>query len=306
MKYVENNISPVKVWITAVRPFAYPATVTPVLLGLALSYFAGFPVNWPFFVLTLVGVLCFHTAGNLLNDCFDFTRGLDTQILPTSGAVVRGWLSVRQVYAVVAGLLVVGTACGLLLVYYTGWVLFVIGVLGMFLCLTYTTPGPCFKYTGFGDALIFVAFGLLPVYGTWWVQTQTFSWLPFLWSVPIACFTVGILHTNNWRDIESDEKKGCRTHAVLLGEKGSAHYYWFLMTAPFVLVVLYLFVAVFWRVDGLAPKSSIAVLLVLPVVVNLMKISLNRGNADFPMLDARTAQAQMMFGLLLPIAFVVG
>ncbi len=71
-----------RIWMTAVRPFAYTGSALPVVLGAALAWHAGFPFRWERFVLTLLGVICFHTAANLLNDCFDFRRGLDNQVHP--------------------------------------------------------------------------------------------------------------------------------------------------------------------------------------------------------------------------------
>ena len=71
-----------KIWKTAVRPFAYTATVSAVVLGLAIAHFDGFDINWPYFFITLIGVVCFHTAGNLINDVVDHKKGVDTMVFP--------------------------------------------------------------------------------------------------------------------------------------------------------------------------------------------------------------------------------
>ena len=78
-----------KTWLIAVRPFAYTASVLSVALGLALAYYRGAGIRWLPLAVTLVGVVLFHTAANLLNDCFDYKRGLDVEPTPVSGAVVR-------------------------------------------------------------------------------------------------------------------------------------------------------------------------------------------------------------------------
>jgi 1,4-dihydroxy-2-naphthoate octaprenyltransferase len=82
--------SRLRIWITAVRPFAYTGSALPVVLGAALAWHAEFPFHQGRFLLTLLGVVCFHTAANLFNDCFDYRRGLDKTVNPASGAVVRG------------------------------------------------------------------------------------------------------------------------------------------------------------------------------------------------------------------------
>ena len=238
MPQTENAPVPAaRKWITAVRPFAYPASCTPVLLGLAIAYHAGHAARWGRFAVTLAGVFCFHTAANLLNDVFDYRRGLDRDVRPTSGAVVRGWLTERQVLRAALGLLTVGVLCGLWLAYVTGWPILLLGVAGAVIALGYTGPGFCLKYAGLGDAAIFLTFGVLPVLGTFWVQAGSFSWLPVLWSVPLGALTVGILHANNRRDLATDPTMGCRTLASRLGEQGSARYYRLLLLGPFVFVL---------------------------------------------------------------------
>lgn len=294
--------SPLKIWITAVRPFAYPASITPVLLGVALSNWACFPVQWMYFAITLIGVVCFHTGANLLNDCYDYERGLDTEILSTSGALVRGWITKGQILTVAAIFLFIGMICGLVLVYYAGRMVLWIGIAGTLISLGYTNPVFSLKYHGMGDIAIFVAFGLLPVFGAWWVQTQSFSWAPVLWSLPISCFTVGILHANNWRDIEMDIARNCRTLASRLGDRGSSVYYRMLMVMPYILVLIYVALGI---VMG-APVRFVGVLAVfiaLPISLKLIRTSYERDNADFPFLDAKTAQVQMLFGLILVIVF---
>ena len=112
MTEAEARPGVLKTWIIAARPFAYTASVLAVLLGLALSYYAGHPIRWGLLALTLAGVVLFHTATNLINDCFDFRRGLDTEVTPVSGAVVRGLLTPMQAFTGAAVLLLVGVGIG--------------------------------------------------------------------------------------------------------------------------------------------------------------------------------------------------
>jgi len=291
---------PLKTWLIAVRPFAYTGSMLAALFGLALARYNGFPVRWGLFALTLAGVVCFHTAANLLNDCFDYMRGLDTQVHPVSGAVVRGLITPGQAIRAAALCLVVGVAIGLHLVSVAGWVVLALGLVGTTLVLGYTTPGFCLKFAGLGSLAIFLAFGALTVFGTYWVQTQTFSWMPILWSVPIVLLTVGILHGNNWRDIASDPAQGCRTMASRLGDRGSAVFYHVLVLGPFAFIVLY-FLA------GLSPATVFLGFLALPMAVQLLRSSRRRHSeahrAAFCALDAQTAKVHLVFSSLLTAAF---
>lgn len=226
-----------------------------------------------------------------------------TALLDFSGALVRGWLTERQVFRAATLFLGIGVLSGMVLVYLVGWVVLLLGVLGTGIVLAYTRPGLCLKYAGLGDVAIFIAFGFLPVFGTYWVQSREFSWLPVLWTLPLASLTVAILHANNWRDIAVDRTKDCRTFAAALGARGSAVYYRILVLAPFVLTAAYFVAAQLPHGRQPAPPTVFLVLLVLPLAIRLARIDRERNPAAFSRLDAKTAQLQLLFGGLLAVAF---
>lgn len=290
-------------WFVAVRPWAYTASVTPVLLGLSLARYDGYPVRWGLFGLTLVGVLCFHTAANLLNDHFDYLRGVDREAGPGSGAVVRGWITPRQARRAALLFLLLGIGCGAALTCSAGPVVLLLGVAGTAISLGYTGPRLCLKYAGLGDLAILLAFGVLPVFGTYWVQARRFDWLPIAWSLPPAMLTVGILHANNWRDLRNDAATDCRTLAGVLGERGSAAYHSILTFGPWLLACLYFLAG---TVPGLLPYSPpalFAVFVVLPAAVRLRMTRRESDGAVSAVLDSRTARLQFLFAATLAAAF---
>ena len=286
-----------KVWIAAVRPFAYTASVLAVLLGLAVSYGMGNTIKWGLFAVTLVGVVLFHTAANLLNDCFDHKRGLDTEVFPLSGAIVRGWLTEKQVFVAALLCFLVGSVCGFILVWQCGKMVLLLGAIGAVIALGYTTARFCFKYNGLGDLAIFLAFGLLPVFGTFWVQTGAFSWQPIFWSVPLCSYTVAILHANNWRDIDRDKASKCITPAVLIGKRASSIYYRMLVLGPYAIVAVAIVGA---RICPVMPHVSLwtaLTLLSLPLAIKAARVK--EDDPVFVMLDGKTAQLHMAFGVML-------
>jgi 1,4-dihydroxy-2-naphthoate octaprenyltransferase len=302
----ENKIpGPATVWSTAARPFAYSASALAVSVGFALASGEGQPIHWGPLAITLLGVLCFHTGANILNDCFDYQRGLDTEVLPTSGAVVRGWITESQALKAGGGLLAVGVLCGLALTWYAGWVVLLLGVAGALCAVGYTTPRFCLKYAGGGDLTVFLAFGVLVVFGTFWVQTRRFDWLPILWSLPVALLTVGILHANNWRDLASDPGKGCRTVASRLGSRASGHYYRVLVLSPFGLVGLYALLGRFPQLGLPTPIATLLAFLALPMALRLARAADPDLTVVPALLDARTAQLHLLFCLLCSAAFFI-
>ena len=88
------------------------------------------------------------------------------------------------------------------------------------------------KFRALGDLAVFLNFGILGALGAWVVQIETFSWMPVVWTVPMAMLVVAILHANNWRDTISDTERRVRTIASLLGDKGSKPITAFSSSAP--------------------------------------------------------------------------
>ena len=86
--------SSLRKWLVAVRPWSFPASTMPVAFGTALAVVVGgarfSPVK---FLWALATMVVLHAAANTLSDVFDFRRGLDREVTPVSGAVVRGWLT---------------------------------------------------------------------------------------------------------------------------------------------------------------------------------------------------------------------
>ncbi len=188
-------------WITAARPWSWPASTMPVVFGTSLAVvIGGARPDVLRFALALLGMVVLHSAANMLSDVFDFKRGLDRDVTPVSGAIVRGWLSPGAVARGSILLFAVGGVIGLGLAAMTGTALLVVGAVGVAVGAGYTL----LKYHALGDLAVFLNFGLLGALGAWIVQTRSFSWLPVVWTVPMAMLVIAILHANNWRDIVSD------------------------------------------------------------------------------------------------------
>ena len=65
---------------------------------------------------------------------------------------------------------------GCTLLFFAGWELIVVGVLCVLFAFLYTTGPYPLSYNGWGDVLVIVFFGFVPVGGTYYVQALT--WTP--------------------------------------------------------------------------------------------------------------------------------
>jgi 1,4-dihydroxy-2-naphthoate octaprenyltransferase len=289
-----------KKWLIAARPWSWPASTMPVVFGTSLAIvIGGAPFSLLRFLWALVTMMVLHSAANMLSDVFDFRRGLDKDVTPVSGAIVRGLLTGKQVLAGSVVLFAIGAASGLLIALATGKALLVIGGAGI-------AVGACYsllKAHALGDLAVLLNFGLLGSAGAWTVQTRSFSWLPVLWVVPMAMLVSAILHANNWRDTLSDRERRVNTVAGILGDKGSLFYYGFLIFTGFVfdpaLIVLP-------RLAGgqliPMPWTFFVVFLALPSALKLWGRAVRRRTPrqpmDFIILDGATANHNLVFGLL--------
>ena len=293
-----------KKWLIAARPWALPASTMPVIFGTSLAIIIGkarFDVFH--FILAFVGMVILHSAANMMSDVFDFKRGLDKMITPVSGAIVRGWITTKQATVGAVILFVLGSIIGIILVLEVGTILLIIGAIGVAIGVFYAA----LKYHAFGDLAVFLNFGILGSLGAWVVQTQSFSWIPVLWTIPMAMLVSAILHANNWRDTATDKEKKVITVAGLLGDKGSLGYYTVLIFGPFVFIGLLIIIPRLTQISF--PAMPLTFLISILALFNALKLW---GRAkrrheplkpmDFIILDGATAQHNLIFGLLCTVS----
>ncbi len=303
----QDRPSGIKKWWVAIRPFALPASVMPVFFGSVLAItIGGATPDWLLFIAAMVAMAILHTGSNLLNDVYDFEKGIDQHVNPVSGAVVRGWITARE--ARFAGILCLfcGSVLGLLIATQVGYIIIFIGIVGVTIGVVYTWGPLPLKFNALGDLAVFLNFGILGSLGAWTVQTGLPSWTPVIWAIPMSLLVVGILHANNWRDISTDDASGIRTIASVLGDRLSEGYYSFLIIGPFVVISTLILIT---RLTGFMqqmPYTFLITFLAIPTAFKLTKKGKHRFISDQPMnfmaLDGATAQLNLLFGALCVIA----
>jgi 1,4-dihydroxy-2-naphthoate octaprenyltransferase len=282
-------------WLIAMRPWALPASVMPLLLGTVAAATQSSPFHLARFLWALFGMTCLHSAGNIISDIFDFRKGLDQQLTPTSGALPRGLLTSRQLAFFALALLAMGSAAGLYLVLTVSLNILWIGLAGVLIGCSYSW----LKYRAFGDLVVFINFALLGSLGGWMVQTAHFSLLPLIWSIPLGLLTMATLHANNWRDIQGDLSCGIQTLAIRLGPSRAGVYYQWLLGLAFATACLLgqpLSVLLIWVTARLAWRLAQRARQAQCKETELLIVDL----------DGRTAQLNLFFGLLYIIGIGIG
>ncbi len=283
------------VW-KAIRPFAFSATLAPVLVGSLVAP----TIDWLRLLLVLLGTIVAHAGMNVISDYMDWRRGADTwKVLGSSRVLVDRLMEPSSHLRLGIALIVIAAIIGAILVSVSGPLVWLLMALGAALGIFYTVPPVGLKYRALGDIAVFLAFGPLMALGAFYVQTSAFSWLPIWLSIPIGVLTIAILHGNNYRDIIEDREAGYQTVASLLGPHRSAYYYVALLAIAYGSVVLLIAL-------GLLPLWSLAVLLTLPLAWRNIRVSFNHARVAFSFLDLLTAQLHMLFSLALAAGMALG
>ena len=286
-----------KSWLLATRPWSFPASGMPILVTLAYLFWLDRNVDWVIGVWTLLNIVFFHASGNVWSDYFDFTKGVDRENNVGATSLTSGEFTPKEIKRLALVLLAISSISGIALVFCTGIPTLFFGVVGVILTLLY----PWMKYNALGDVDIFLTYSLLPILGTTYVATGTLGTEALWLAMPIGLITVGILHSNNARDIEHDKRAGIRTFAMIVGKKAAAYIYCAELILPF-----------FWIsggiILGLFPSLSLLVLPALKLVLDNVKKVMRFPHEGEKMLwgvDEATAKIQLIFSLLLVVSLLV-
>ena len=300
-------------WGQAVRAFSFPASIVPVVLGSVLAWYSTGQFNWLLFVLALLAGVCYHCGCNLVNDYYDYKKGIDREgAYGGSGVLPSKSMEPAQVMAGARNFFILGSLIGAYFIYhfhvhpetpYTfGWPILAIGMAGLLAAIWYTAGDNSAKYNALGVPLVFIMMGTLMVLGGWFIQTGTITMLPVIVSIPIAFIVTAILHANDIRDIDDDRQAGVKTLSTIIGPDRARQLYYFMLFAPYICVVVF-------AVTGLLSWFVILPLVTLPLAIPLAKLFASTPETDAEKLHPTiegTAKLHMAFGMLLTIGLIVG
>jgi 1,4-dihydroxy-2-naphthoate octaprenyltransferase len=283
------------------RPFAYTASVIPVLAGGALAVVDGRFDVLPF-IAALVGGVLLHSGTNIVNEVYDVRQGVDTITSPrASHAIVKGRMSERGAFATAALAFALAVVIGLYLLALRGPAIVVLGLLGLVGGWGYTAPPLQYKYRALGVPLVFVLMGPLMVVGSYFAITGLWSGIALVLSIPVGCLVAAILHGNEWRDISEDTRAGIVTLSSRIGKEWAHYAYLTLILGAYISLGL----AVALR---LLPPASLLAILSLPLLAQVMRsaeLGATGQARAIAMLDLQTARLHLAFGGLLVIGVLL-
>ena len=223
MKEINKNSA--KAWLLAARPKTLSGAAVPVLIGSSLAYQNGYFDIVPS-ILCLLFAFLMQIDANFINDLFDFIKGSDGEDrLGPKRACAQGWISIEAMKKGIALTTVTACLTGVALLFYGGLEMIPIGILCIIFAFLYTAGPYPLAYHGWGDILVIIFFGFVPVGCTFYVMSHT--WTSDVTIASLACGIVidTLLIVNNYRDIDQDRRNGKHTIIVLLGSKAGRMLY---------------------------------------------------------------------------------
>lgn len=219
MGVASEPLSRFRAWKTAARIHTLPAAVVPVLVGSGVAYGED-AFRWDAFVWALLGALAIQVAANFANDASDASRGADTaDRLGPPRMVALGVITPRQMWTATWIAIAVAGVAGVALTIIAGWIVLLIGVSSVVAMLGYVGGPAPYGYRGLGEVFVFLFFGVVATVGSRYVHDMTAPLAAWLLAIPIGMLVTAILVVNNYRDIDTDQRAGKRTLAVILGRE---------------------------------------------------------------------------------------
>ena len=248
-------------WLRAIRIRFLLASIIAVSTGLAISWWTGNSIAIFDAILTFLGVLALHASVDLLNDYWDFKRGIDSKTVKTkmsggSGVLPEGLLEPKQVYRAGIIFLIVGALIGTYFVVTDGIIIGVILAFAILSIYFYST-----KIVNWGLAEVFVAIkGTLIVIGTCYIQTSQINESMILGGIVVGVLSSFVLFITSFPDYDIDKAKGRKTLVISLGLKRSCTVFWLFPIIVYTLTIVSVILDVF-------ALFCISILLTFPLII---------------------------------------
>ena len=285
-------------WLRAIRVRFLLASVIAVSLGLSLTWWNSGSIDIFQAILTMSGVIALHASVDLLNDYWDFKRGIDTKTKRTSmsggtGVLPDGLLKPKSVYNGGILFLVIGGLIGGYFVVLHGVVIGVILTFAIISIYFYST-----KIVNWGLAEIFVAIkGTLIVMGTYYIQNSDLTDISIMSGIVVGSLSSLVLFVTSFPDHDADKEKGRRTLVILLGRKNATSIYYIFPIVSYGVIIGCV-------IMSMIPVFCLISLVAIPVAINSIKKLKSSISSEEKIIPAMSST--LLFSRLAGTLFVIG
>ena len=290
------------VWLRVIRVRFLLASVIAVSVGLSLHWWQTSSIEIFNSILIFAGVMALHASVDLLNDFWDFKRGIDTKTKRTkmsggTGVLPEGLLKPSSVYRAGVAFLIIGSAIGAYFVFTDGIIIAVILGFAILSIYFYSTK---IVDSGMGEFFVAVK-GSMIVLGTFFIQSGSITFEAILAGIAVGSLSSLVLFIASFPDHDADKSKGRKTLVIALGKEKAVNVFW---VFP---LVSYLAISV-GVVTELFPLSSLIVFVGIPLMIKSgLGLKKNFDSVDnlVPFMSS-TLMFSRISGSLLVIGFLIG
>ena len=235
-------------WIEAARPRTLPLAIASILLGNFLAYAAG-KFSFLTAALAILTTLLLQILSNFANDLGDSKNGVDNKNRKVAlRAVQTGKISPSEMKNAVIITASLSFISGISLLYFalqyakaqTIITFIMLGLLAILAAIAYTVGKKPYGYMGLGDLSVFLFFGWVGTFGTYYLQTEILNYYILIPASGCGFLSVAVLNLNNLRDIENDRKTGKNSIPVRIGKIYGFYYQKTIMLLGVCTFIIYL------------------------------------------------------------------
>jgi 1,4-dihydroxy-2-naphthoate octaprenyltransferase len=285
-------------WLRVIRVRFLLASVIAVSVGLAINWTQNNSIDVFAALLTFAGVMALHASVDLLNDFWDYKRGIDTSTKRTkmsggTGVLPEGLLKPSSVYRAGIAFLIIGGGIGTYFVMTDGIIIAAILAFAILSIYFYST-----KIVDSGLAEFFVALkGTMIVLGAFFIQSNQLAVDVVLAGVIVGVLSSLVLFIASFPDYTADKSKGRKTLVIVAGKRKATSIFW-------AFPIISLGVLIFGVSVQLFPISSLLALAPIPLII-LAGIGLRKNYENQDLLFPSMSKT-LMFSRLTGTLFVVG
>lgn len=227
------------VWFRVIRVRFLLASVIAVSVGLSLNWWQNSSLELFEAILTFAGVMALHASVDLLNDFWDFKRGIDTKTTRTkmsggTGVLPEGLLKPSSVYRAGIAFLIIGTIIGSYFVITDGITIAIILGFAILSIYFYSTK---IVDSGLGEFFVAVK-GTMIVIGTFFIQSGEISLESILAGIVVGSLSSLVLFIASFPDHDADKSKGRKTLVIAVGKEKASKLFWVFPIVSYLAIVI--------------------------------------------------------------------
>ena len=251
----------ISVWLRVIRVRFLLASVIAVLVGLALNWSQNSTIEYFDVILTFAGVMSLHASVDLLNDYWDFKRGIDTKTTRTkmsggTGVLPEGLLKPSSVYRAGVLFLILGSLIGSYFVITNGILIAIILGFAILSIYFYSTK---IVDSGLGEFFVAVK-GSMIVIGTFFIQSGEINIESILAGIVIGTLSSLVLFIASFPDHDADKSKGRKTLVIVVGKEKASKLFWVFPLIAYAVITIGVVLEFF-------PLLSLISLLSFPLII---------------------------------------